>query len=134
MIEPDELAKLRAKNDKVMTVESMVDEQAIDNRYFTEKSYYLLPEGPVANKPYAVIASAMDDKARAAVAQVVLFRRELLSGRASGRSDRTARLGYQAVLAVEFIGVRLEGSSSRRDSVAGHEPAACTLLRFRVRR
>jgi len=78
VIEPDELAKLRAKSDKIMTVESMVDEDAIDCRFFTEKTYYVLPDGAVADRPYAVIADAMDEQGRAALARVVMFRREQL--------------------------------------------------------
>jgi DNA end-binding protein Ku len=78
VIEPDELAKLRAKSDKILTVETMIDGDAIDCRYFTDKSYYVLPDGAVADKPYAVIAEAMQDEHRVGVAHVVMFRREQL--------------------------------------------------------
>lgn len=79
VIEPEELAKLRAKSDKIMTVESMVDEGAIDCRFFTEKTYYVLPDGNVAERPYAVIADAMDEQGRAAIVRIVMFRREQLA-------------------------------------------------------
>jgi DNA end-binding protein Ku len=78
VIEPEELAKLRAKSDKVLTVEKMVDPEIIDCRYFTDKSYFVLPDGAVADKPYSVIVDAMQDERRAGIAHVVLFRREQL--------------------------------------------------------
>jgi DNA end-binding protein Ku len=79
IIEPEELARLRGvKGDKVLSVEAMVEPETIDCMYYTDKSYYLLPDGPVADKPYAVIAHAMNEQRRHGVAQVVLFRREQL--------------------------------------------------------
>ena len=46
--------------------------------YFTDKHYYLLPDGPTAQLPYALLVQAMAARGVQAVAQGVLAKREQL--------------------------------------------------------
>src|SRR5438552_2936091 len=59
VIQPDELTKLRGQSDKALSVEAMIEPKALDELYFTDKSYYVLPDGIAAEKPYQVFYEAM---------------------------------------------------------------------------
>jgi DNA end-binding protein Ku len=48
----------------------------LDPMYSTGKSYYLLPDGPVGQKPYAVLHDGMVELNRHAIAQVVMHSKE----------------------------------------------------------
>src|SRR6516165_4972582 len=52
VVDPDELDKLRSADEKGITIQAFVKPDAIDPIYFSGKTYYLTPEGPVAQKPY----------------------------------------------------------------------------------
>src|SRR5438874_4063447 len=43
VIEPEELAKLRSQSDKTMAIEAMIPPTALDELYYTDMSYYVLP-------------------------------------------------------------------------------------------
>jgi DNA end-binding protein Ku len=77
-IEDDEVKKVRGASDKAIQIEAFVKPEAIDPVYFRGKSYYLLPDGRVGDKPYALFARAMQSEGKYAVAQAVLFGREQL--------------------------------------------------------
>jgi DNA end-binding protein Ku len=76
LINPDELDKLRSESDKAIQIDTFIDPEALDPIYYGEKTYYLIPDGPVAQKPYAVIREGMEKENRYAVAQVVLHGKE----------------------------------------------------------
>jgi DNA end-binding protein Ku len=76
-IENEELGKLRTESDRAITIDTFVAPDAIDPIHF-ERTYYLLPDGNVAQKPYVALMHAMAEQSRHAVAQVVLFGRETL--------------------------------------------------------
>jgi DNA end-binding protein Ku len=59
-------------------VQAIVAQDAIDPVYFTDKTYYLLPDGKVGQRPYALIQQCLADEETQAVGQVVLFGREEL--------------------------------------------------------
>ncbi len=75
-IEPEKLTHLRTRNDKTIQVTAIVEPGAIDCMYFTDKTYYLLPDGQAGIRPYAVFREALEDRSRVGVAEATLFRRE----------------------------------------------------------
>jgi DNA end-binding protein Ku len=78
VIEPGELARLRARGEREITIDAIVPPSAIDPLYYTDKSYYLVPDGAVGQKPYALLHHALEDDRHFAVARGVLFGREEL--------------------------------------------------------
>jgi DNA end-binding protein Ku len=78
VVDPAELDLLRTEADKAISVSAFVAPDAIDEIYYDERTYYLVPDGPVGQRPYAVLLEAMIEENRYAVAQVVLHGREHL--------------------------------------------------------
>ena len=78
VIDTDELDKLRSESDRAVNIDSFIQPDEIDPIYFTEKSYYLAPEGPAGQKSYALLQQAMVDENLYAVGQVVLHGKEQL--------------------------------------------------------
>ncbi len=77
-IDPDELKAIRRKNDQSIEIDTLIAEPQLDDRYLTEQSYYLVPDGKVAQKPYTLVRGAMEDDSLRAVATVILSNREQL--------------------------------------------------------
>jgi DNA end-binding protein Ku len=71
IVEANEKGELKSEDDKAISVDTFVHADAIPPVYYAGRAYYLLPDGKVAQKPYAVLMQAMQDQERAAVAQVV---------------------------------------------------------------
>ena len=76
VVNPDELDKLRTEDEKAISISAFIRPGAVDPLYFSGKTYYLVPDGPVGQKPYAVFLEAMIEDKRHAIAQVVLHGRE----------------------------------------------------------
>ncbi|MCG6156689.1 non-homologous end joining protein Ku [Rubinisphaera margarita] len=76
VIDTDELEKLRSETDHSVNVDSFVPSDSIDPALLTGKTYYLLPDGPVGQKPYQLIQDAMSGGNLHAIATVVLSKRE----------------------------------------------------------
>lgn len=77
-IDLDELAKLRTQSDRGVHIQGFIDTDALDPMYLAGKTYYLVPDGAVGQKPYALLRQAMIDDDVHALAQVVLSGREQL--------------------------------------------------------
>lgn len=67
-----ELAALRGDKEKSVSVEAIVPAGAIDSMYFTEKTSYLVPDGRVGEKPYAVIEQCLSSQESIAVGRLVI--------------------------------------------------------------
>ncbi len=78
VIDSDELEKLRRDSDKVVEVEGFLPKGAVDSLYLSGKDYFLVPEGPVGQKAYALIREVMNERGQSALAKIVLSRREQL--------------------------------------------------------
>jgi DNA end-binding protein Ku len=76
VIDPAELEKLRTEDDKAINIDTFIDPDALDPIYSSGRSYYLVPDGPVGLKGYALLQRAMVDEGRQAIARVVLHSRE----------------------------------------------------------
>ena len=71
--------KLRpAGRSKAIQVEAFVPSALVQPIYYSDKHYYLLPDGPAGQRPYALLQQAMSDRGVQGLAQVVLARREQL--------------------------------------------------------
>jgi DNA end-binding protein Ku len=78
IVDPDEVDKLRTPDEKAVTISAFIEPDTIDPIYFSGRTYYLVPDGPVGEKPYATILEAMKDDKRHAIAQVVMHGRDQL--------------------------------------------------------
>src|SRR5262245_565372 len=76
VIDPDELDKLRSESDKAVNIDTFISPETIDPIYFSGKTYYLVPDGPIGQKPYSLLHKGMLDQKCVAVAKVVLHGRE----------------------------------------------------------
>lgn len=76
VIDPEELDKLRSESDKAVNIETFIPPDTINPIYYSGKTYYLVPDGPMGQKPYALLHKGMQDQGTFAVAKVVLHGRE----------------------------------------------------------
>jgi DNA end-binding protein Ku len=76
VIDADELARLRERGEREITIDAVVESSAVDPLYYTDKSYYLVPDGAVGQKPYALLQQALESEQQVAVAHGVLFGRD----------------------------------------------------------
>lgn len=107
----DERKELRVENDKAIAIDAFIRPEALDPLYFTERTYYLVPDGKVAQKPYAVLCEAMADDRRYAVAQVVF------SGQ--GRVAVVRPLGRVLAMTLLSYEDQVKKPSSFEDEVSG---------------
>jgi DNA end-binding protein Ku len=70
-VEKEERAALKAEDEKTIEIDGFIRPEALDPVYFSGKSYYLVADGKVAQKPFAVLHEAMEREGRYAIAQVV---------------------------------------------------------------
>ena len=78
VIESDELDKLRTESDKSVHIDGFVEESALDPIYFSGRTYYLVPDGAVGQKPYRLLHESLKEKGLCGIAQVVIAGREQL--------------------------------------------------------
>jgi len=78
VIDPGEVEKLRTEDEKAINIDAFVQPNALDMTYFNGKSYYLVPDGPVGQKPYALLIQGMVELKRNAIATVVMHGKDQL--------------------------------------------------------
>jgi DNA end-binding protein Ku len=76
IFDPAEPEKLRSAKDKTINITAFIPPDAVDPVYHAGGTYYLAPEGAVAQKPYSLIYRVMVKEGQHAFAQVVLRDRE----------------------------------------------------------
>ncbi len=97
VIDSEELEQLRRQSDKVVEVEGFLPKDAVDPLYLCGKDYYLVPEGPVGQKAYALIREVMSERGHSALAKIVLTGREqIVLLRPLGRLLVMSLLSYAA--------------------------------------
>jgi DNA end-binding protein Ku len=75
LIEPEEIAKVKIKTTKAVDILGFVDASEIPATFY-DAPYYLGPDGPVAEKPYALLRQVLKDTGKVGLAKVVLRDRE----------------------------------------------------------
>ena len=76
-IEADEIKAIQVESTHTLDIEKFVPLDEIDRRYF-DRPYYIVPDGRSGEEAFAVIRDGMKDKARVALARIVLTNREHL--------------------------------------------------------
>ncbi len=71
-IDRDELTELRAEGDESIDIQAFVPPDSVDATYYSGNTYYLVPNGPAGQKPYALLDQVMAEKSVYAIGQVVL--------------------------------------------------------------
>ena len=107
VVEKEELARLKPDADKAIDVEVFIDPVDLDPVYFTDRTYYLVPDGRVAAKSYTVLQQVMAEQNRYAIATMVFSGKEqLVCVRPTGRLLAVSFLSYsdQIKSAEEFDG------------------------------
>src|SRR5262245_38089849 len=72
LIDRKELTKLRPDADKAISIDVFIRPEALDPVYYTDRTYYLVPDGEVGRQAYAVLTKVMAYDGRYAVATMVL--------------------------------------------------------------
>src|SRR5213595_730163 len=75
IIEPEEIAKVKIKTNKAVDIMGFVDASEIPTTFF-DAPYYAGPDGPVSEKPYALLRQVLRDTGKVGLAKVVLRDRE----------------------------------------------------------
>jgi len=106
IIEKEELVQVRGERERAIQIETVTAPGSIDPLYFTDKSYYLFPDGKAGEKPFGLLRQALADERLEAIAQGVLYgREELLLIRPQGDVLTVTALKYPAeVTAAEEFG------------------------------
>jgi DNA end-binding protein Ku len=76
VIDPDEIQKLRSKNDRTIGIEAFIAATKIDPRYHSGRLMYLTPDGPIAHKPYAMLQRLLVEEKKVAFATGVFTNKE----------------------------------------------------------
>src|SRR2546422_425581 len=75
LIEPEEIAKVKIKTTRAVDILGFVDSSEIPTTFF-DAPYYAGPDGPVSEKPYALLRQVLRDTGKVGLAKVVLRDRE----------------------------------------------------------
>jgi DNA end-binding protein Ku len=78
LLDPDELKKLRLEDDKAITIETFIRPEALDPINYTDRTYYLVPNGKIGQEPYVMLQRVMAEQNREALAHVIFAGREEL--------------------------------------------------------
>jgi len=72
VVDAGELQELRGDLEKTVAVESLIPAASIDPIYFTDRTVYLVPDGRVGQKPYALIEHWLSKESSIALARRTL--------------------------------------------------------------
>ena len=72
VVDPADIEKLRTPSEKSLTISGFIKPDQIDARYFSGTNYYLLPDGPMGEKPYALLHKVMVESGRYGFAEVAM--------------------------------------------------------------
>src|SRR6266545_3867442 len=75
IVEPEEIAKIKIKTTRAVDILGFVDSAEIAPMFF-DAPYYIGPDGPVADKPFALLRQVLKDTGKIGLAKVVLRDRE----------------------------------------------------------
>jgi DNA end-binding protein Ku len=77
VVTAEELDEIEIESSKTIDIDGFVDDSQID-RIYLDSTYYLAPDGPIAEETFGVILQAMTRAGKVAIARIVLSGRERL--------------------------------------------------------
>jgi DNA end-binding protein Ku len=99
LLEKEELKELKEKAEKTITIDTFVHPDVIDPIEFEGRSYYLVPDGAIGQKPYAVLLRALEANHVYGIGRGILWGREhLVLVRATENLIGMEMLHYQSDL------------------------------------
>ncbi len=75
IVEPEDIAKIKIKTTKAVDIIGFVDAGEIPSTFY-DAPYYVGPDGPVSEKPYALLREVMRQTSKVGIGKVVLRDRE----------------------------------------------------------
>ncbi|HSE33573.1 MAG TPA: Ku protein [Pyrinomonadaceae bacterium] len=75
IVEPEDLAKVKIKTTKAVDIVGFVDASEIPTTFY-DAPYYAGPDGPVSEKPYALLREVMKQTGKVGIGKVILRDRE----------------------------------------------------------
>ena len=75
IVEPEDIARIKIKTTKAVDIVGFVDRSEIPTTFF-DAPYFAGPDGPVSEKPYALLREVMKQTGKVGVGKVVLRDRE----------------------------------------------------------
>ena len=78
IIDPDEIKSLRPGGDRAIEIDTFVPAEQIDPSYHSGKTYFLVPESAVGQKPYRLIRQSLEEEQLHAIGEAVISNRERL--------------------------------------------------------
>lgn len=75
IVEPEEIAKVKIKTTRAVDILGFVESSEIPSTFY-DSPYYIGPDGPVAEKPFALLRQVLKDTGKVGLAKVVLRDRE----------------------------------------------------------
>jgi DNA end-binding protein Ku len=75
IVEPEEIAKVKIKTTRAVDILGFVESSEIPPTFY-DSPYYIGPDGPVAEKPFALLRQVLKDTGKIGLAKVVLRDRE----------------------------------------------------------
>jgi DNA end-binding protein Ku len=92
-VEKDDLSKLRRGNDKTIAIEAFIPRTCIAPRFYSGRTMYLLPDGPIGGKPYLMLHQLLVEQKRFAFCTAVM----------NGKEQIMLLRPAEQMLAVEFL-------------------------------
>jgi DNA end-binding protein Ku len=105
VIDKDELSSLTSDLEKSLTIECFVPPETIAPEFAAGQTYYLIPDGRVGQKPYALICEALNQIQLHGIGEIVISRKQrLVRLRNAGKLLVVDVLHYEGEIrpAVEF--------------------------------
>jgi DNA end-binding protein Ku len=79
VLDEADLDRLRPANERALSLERCLEISQLNPVLFSGRSLYLLPDGPAAHPPYALLVHVFQERQQAALGQVVLGQRRQLA-------------------------------------------------------
>jgi DNA end-binding protein Ku len=76
IVDEEELDKLRTESDKSIRIDGFIKAEQLSSIYLGGRTYYLIPDGPVGQKPYSLLMKRMEANGVCGIAEVVISQKE----------------------------------------------------------
>jgi|SRR3990172_1501512 DNA end-binding protein Ku len=78
VIEDNEISKLRSQSDHAVHINGFAGADKLEWLYLEGKNYYLIPDGKIGQKPYALLRDSLAEKNSIALANIIISSKEHL--------------------------------------------------------